>query len=139
MALFILGVRLESPNNKRSKSLWGLSGKKFMPKVWSLLNKRCLAWEYIEQCKMKCCEFSIEFVLHAQKGFKVSRKPCLNLCSLRWLKPNRRRVRKTTPWLSRAPKTGGLGLINSKIAFLKVETEGRSLIRPSKLFHCEMQ
>ena len=136
----MLKGKIGSPYKRRLKSLVGPSGKIFMSKVWRLLNRRSLAWEYIEQCKRKCWEFSMEFVLHGQKGSNVSRNPCLNLCSLRWLKPSRSRLRKTTPLLSLAPKTEeGLGLRNSKIAFLKVDTEGRSLIRLSRIFHWAIQ
>ena len=64
------------------------------------------------------------------------KKLCLNLCSLKWLRPTRRRVRKISPlgWLT---LTTSLlrGLVKFKIFFLKAEYEGELRISESNLLH----
>ena len=40
---------------------------------------------------------SSTFKLQLHKGFKVSRRPCLNLCSFKWMKRRRNLVRHLTP------------------------------------------
>ena len=44
------------------------------------------------QWRKKCIVDSIS-LLHSHKGFKVSWKQCLNLCSWRWLRPRRNLVK----------------------------------------------
>ena len=45
----------------------------------------------------KNCSLSSTSKLQLHKGFKVSRKLCLNLCSFKWLKRRRTLVRYFTP------------------------------------------
>ena len=60
-----------------------------------------------------------------QIGLSVSKKLCLNLCSLKWLRPTCRRVSKISRFGWLTLKTSLLrGLIRFKIFFLKVEYEG---------------
>ena len=46
----------------------------------------CLGMRKLVQWRKKCIVDSIS-LLHSHKGFKVSWKQCLNLCSWRWLGP----------------------------------------------------
>ena len=46
--------------------------------------------------RRKKCSLSSTFKLQLYKGFKVSRKPFLNLCSFRWLKRRRDVVKYLT-------------------------------------------
>ena len=65
-----------------------------------------------------------------QIGLSVSKKLCLNLCSLKWLRPTRRRVSKISRFGWLTLKTSLLrGLIRFKIFFLKVEYEGELQIK----------
>ena len=66
----------------------------------------------------------------------VYKKLCLNLCSLIWLRPTWRRVKKNSPFGWLTLKTLLLqGLIKFKIFFLKVKYEGELWISESILFH----
>ena len=56
-----------------------------------LLMRVCLCNEKWWQCRKKWKLFST-LKLHEQSGLMQSLKVCLSLWSLRWLKPNRRRV-----------------------------------------------
>ena len=47
--------------------------------------------------RRKKCSLSSTSKLQLHKGFKVSRKPCLNLCSFKWLKRRRNLVKYLTP------------------------------------------
>ena len=69
-------------------------------------------------------------------GFNVPWKLCLNLCSLRWLKPTRRRVNNFKPETSLVPKVlFAVGRIKSKSALRNTEYEGAWQIEVSSLFH----
>ena len=69
-------------------------------------------------------------------GFNVSWKLCLNLCSLRWLKPTRRRVNNFKPETSLVPKVlFAVGRIKPKSAFRNTEYEGAWQNEVSSLFH----
>ena len=55
----------------------------------------------------------------------VSKNLCLNFCSLKWLKPTRRRVIRISPFGWLTLKTSlQWGLIKLKVFFLKVEYKG---------------
>ena len=66
----------------------------------------------------------------------VSKKLCLTLCSIKWLRPTRRWVRKINPfeWLM---LKGSLlrGRTKFETSFLKIEYEGELRISESNLFH----
>ena len=140
IAWFTWLVNFASPYRSILHRSEGFSGKISIPNVWRLSNSMRLSWEKVEQCNRKWSVVSIEFARHIQKGSRISKNPCLNLCSRKWLKPTRSRVSKITPlWLLTRKTEEGLGLRNSKIARLKLEIDGRSLIQLSRIFHCEIQ
>ena len=69
-------------------------------------------------------------------GFNVSWKLCLNLCSLRWLKPTRRRVNNFKRETSLVPKVlFPINWIKSKSVLQNNECEGAWQIHVSSLFH----
>ena len=71
-----------------------------------------------------------------QIGLRVSKKLCLNLCSLKLLRPTRRRVTTMIPFGWITLKTSLLrGLIKFRMSFLKIENEGELGITESNLFH----
>ena len=70
--------------------------------------------------RRKKCSLSSASKLQLRKGFKVSRKPCLNLCSFRWLKRRRNLVRYLIPSGSLTLNIDLLlGLIKERSLFLK--------------------
>ena len=71
-----------------------------------------------------------------QTGFKQSRKLCLNLWSLRWLKPNLSLVISFVPiglWQLKVQL--GVGCMNCKMLFLKRARLSELLTLLSRLFH----
>ena len=71
-----------------------------------------------------------------QIGFKQSRKLCLNLWSLRWLKPNLSLVISFIPiGLWQLKVLLGVGRMNCKMLFLKKARLSELLILLSRLFH----
>ena len=63
-------------------------------------------------------------------------KIMFSLCSLRWLKPTRRRVNNFKPETSLVPKVlFAVGRIKSKSALRNTEYEGAWQIEVSSLFH----
>ena len=71
-----------------------------------------------------------------QIGLSESRKPCLNLCSRRWLNPRRSLVRYLIPLvLKQLCVLLGEGLINFKIHFLNMLRLSEFRIDKSRLFH----
>ena len=78
----------------------------------------------------------IEIGLSVSKTLCLNQGVCLNLCSLKWLRTRRRRVRKVnaSAWLTL--KLSSLrGRIKFKIFFLKIQYEGDLRIFESKLFN----
>ena len=71
-----------------------------------------------------------------QIGYKQSRKLCLNLWSLRWLKPNLSLVISFIPvGLWQLKVLFGVGRMNCKMLFLKRARFSELLILLSRLFH----
>ena len=71
-----------------------------------------------------------------QIGLSESRKPCLNLCSRRWLNPRRSLVRYLIPLvLKQLCVLLGEGLINFKINFLNILRRSEFRIDKSRLFY----
>ena len=71
-----------------------------------------------------------------QIGFKQSRKLCLNLWSLRWLKPNLSLVTSFIPiWLWKLKVLLGVGRMNCKMLFLKRAKLSELFILLLRLFH----
>ena len=86
-------------------------------------------------CRKKGTLFST-LKLHKQSGLIQSLKLWLNLWSLRWLKPNRRRVNNFNPvglWIPYVSLH--LGLIKFNILFLNIKNESDDFMILSKLFH----
>ena len=61
-----------------------------------LMNRDLRAFSKLRQRRNKCFLFSTS-KLQLHEGFKVSRKPCLNLCKFKWLKRRRNLVKYLTP------------------------------------------
>ena len=75
-----------------------------------------------------------------QMGFIVSLKPCLNLCSLRWLKPRRNLVNSFISYALKISKILlGKGLINSKSLFFKIIIFSEFLSPRFSLFHSTIE
>ena len=73
------------------------------------------------------------------KGFKNSWKLCLNLCSLKWLKPRRSRVISLIPLgLWQLYTELAVGLIKWRIFFLNVRKLSELQRLGSNLFHSEI-
>ena len=69
-------------------------------------------------------------------GFIVSLKPCLNLCSMRWLKPRRNLVNRFIPYgLQMSKILFGEGLINPKSLFSKILIFSEFITSRLSLFH----
>ena len=94
----------------------------------------CLCNEKWWQCRKKWTLFWT-LKLHEQSGLIQSLKLWLNLWSLRWLKPNRRRVNNFNPvglWIPYVSLH--LGLIKFNILFLTIKYNSDDFILPI-LFH----
>ena len=69
-------------------------------------------------------------------GFILSLKPCLKLCSLRWLQPRRNLVNRFIPYGLQISKIlFGEGLINSKSLFFKMLIFSEFITSRLSLFH----
>ena len=100
-----------------------------------LFMRVCLCNEKWWQCNKKWTLFST-LKLHEQSGLMQSLKLWLNLWSLRWLKPNRRRINNFNPvglWIPYVSLH--LGLIKFNILFLNIKNESDDFMILSKLFH----
>ena len=77
---------------------------KMLSSMFLIFWKRvCLGMRTLVQWRKKCIVDSIS-LLHSHKGFKVSWKQCLNLCSWRWLRPRRNLVKSLISrglWISK--------------------------------------
>ena len=95
----------------------------------------CLGMRKLVQWRKKCIVDSISLP-HSHKGFKVSWKQCLNLCSWRWLRPRRNLAKRLIPkglWISKIL----LAQLRFKFRsfFLKVLRLAQFLMLRSSLFH----
>ena len=104
--------------------------------ILSILCRRfCLSLVDLGQWRKKWFNVSISKP-QVQIGLTVSKRLCLNLCSLKWLKPTWRQLRRISPFGWLTLKTSLLrGLIKIKIFFWKVGYEGELRISESNLFH----
>ena len=91
MRLLSIAKSFESPKRNNSTFKW-LS--KFLK---DLSMKRDLRAFSKLRLRRKNNHLSSTFKLQLHKAFKVSRKPCRNLCSFKWLKRRRNIVRHLTP------------------------------------------
>ena len=99
-----------------------------------LFMRVCLCKENWRQCRKEWTLFST-LKLHYQSGLIQSLKLWLNLWSLRWLKPNRRRVNNFNPvglWIPYVSLH--LGLIKFNSLFLTIKYNSDDFIL-SILFH----
>ena len=86
------------------------------------------AFSKLRQCRKKC-SLSSTSKLQLHKGFKVSRKPCLNLCSFKWLKRRRNLVKYLTPSGSLTLNIDLLlGLIKERKLLLKTTIDSKFCI-----------
>ena len=77
--------------------------------------------------------------LHSHRELRKSRKLCLNLCSFKWLKPNRSLVNSCNPmglWIPNVSTCFGRMKLDK--AFLKAVYDVMLLILMSSLFHSVM-
>ena len=104
--------------------------------ILSILSRRfSLLLVYLGQWRKRWFNVSIS-IPQMRIELTVSKKLCLNLWSLKWLRTTRRRVRKISPFVWLTLRTSLLrGLIKFKIFFLKVEYEGELRISEFDLFH----
>ena len=84
MRLLSIARSFESPKRSNSTFKWL---RKFL-KDELMLNMSMKRYLRVFS-KLKKCLLSSTFKLQLHKGFEVSRKPCLNLCSFKWLKRRR--------------------------------------------------
>ena len=95
-----------------------------------------LILEYSLQRRRKWSVVSV-FTQHLHIGSIVSLKPCLNLCSFKWLQFNLRRVSSLRPLMSWTAKTDfSLGLIKLMIVSLNLFTDTMFRISSLKAHHC---
>ena len=113
-------------------SLWD----KMLSSMFLIFWRRvCLGMRKLVQWRKKCIFDSIS-LLHLHKGFKVSWKQWLNLCSWRWLRPRRNHVKSLIPrglWISKILLAHGRMKFRS--FFLKVLRLAEFLMSRSSLFH----
>ena len=94
-----------------------------------------LTVEYRLQRKRKCSVVSARRP-HLHTGSTVSLKPCLNLCSFKWLKFNLRRVSSLIPLVSCIAKTEfSLCLIKLRIISLNLFTDNMFRISSLSAHH----
>ena len=137
---FTLSARAGLPYNSILHKVEILNGN-IITSMFRRSSKRIVRWsEKLEQCNRKCSVVSMALVRQEQKGSTMSKKPCLNLCSRRWLKPTLSRVSKISPlWFITLNVGEGLGRMNLRMARLKEAIDERFLIWQSSSFHLEIQ
>ena len=94
------------------------------------------AFSKLRQCRKKC-SLSSTSKLQLHKGFKVSRKPCLNLCSFKWLKRRHNLVMYLTP-------SGSLTLniylwIKERSLLLKTTIDSEFCISGASCYHSDRE
>ena len=104
--------------------------------ILSILSRRfCFLLVNLEQWRKKWIHVLISST-QTQIWLSASKKLCLNLCYLKWIRPTRRRMRKISPFGWLTLKTLLLwDLIKFKTILLKVQYEGELRISESNLFH----
>ena len=103
--------------------------------MFDMLMKRYLrAFSKLRQRRKKC-SLSLSSKLQLHKRFKVPRKPCLNLCSFKWLKRRRNLVKYLTPSGSLTLNIDLLlGLMKERSLLLKTAIDSEFCISRRKLF-----
>ena len=104
--------------------------------ILSILRRRfCFLLANLEQWRKKWIHVSISRP-QTQIRLSASKKLCLNLCYLKWIRPTRRRMTKISPFGWLTLKTSLLwDLIKLKTILWKVQYEGELRISESNLFH----
>ena len=104
--------------------------------ILSILSRRfCFLLANLEQWRKKWIHLSISKP-QTQIRLSASKRLCLNLCYLKWIRPTRRRMTKISPFGWLTLKTSLLwDLIKFKTILLKVQYEGELRISESNLFH----
>ena len=114
-------------------SLWD----KMLSSMFLIFWKRvCLGMRKLVQWRKKCIVDSISLP-HSHKGFKVSWKQCLNLCSWRWLRPRRNLVKSLISrglWISKILLAQG----RIRSFFLNVLRLDEFLMLRSSWFHSDI-
>ena len=107
-----------------------------MTQQYILSRSSVLLLEYKLQRKRKWSVFSVS-TPHLHIGSTVSLKPCLNLCSFKWLKFNLRCVSSLRPLVSCIAKTEfSLDLIKLMIVSLNLFTDTMFRISALSAHHC---
>ena len=90
--------------------------------------------------RRKKCSLSSTSKLQLHKGFKASRKPCLNLCSFKWLKRIGNLVRYLTPSGSLTLNIDILlGLVKERSLFLKTAIDFEFCISAASCDHSDRE
>ena len=90
--------------------------------------------------RRKKCSLSSTSKLQLHKRFRVSRKPCLNLCSFKWLKRRRNLVKYLTPsGLLTLNIDLLLGLIKERSLLLKTTIDSEFCISGESCDHLERE
>ena len=114
-----VSLKEEMLNKSVSEILESLPLKTFSSMLRMLLKKIDILSEKIGQWRRWWTVISMSFP-QQQTGFKQSRKLCLNLWYLRWLKPNLSLVISFIPTgLWQLKVLSGVGRMNCKMLFLK--------------------
>ena len=105
-----------------------------------MLMKRDLrAFSKLKQRRKKC-SLSSNSKLQLHKEFKLSRKPCLNLCSFKWLKQRRNLVTYLTPSGSLTLNIDLLlGLIKGRSLLLKAAIDFEFCISGASCDHSDRE
>ena len=128
MRLLSIAESLKSPKRSNSTFKWLPKSLKVESMLDLSMKRDLRAFSKLRQRRKKC-SLSSTSKLQLHKGFKVSRKPCLNLCSFKWLKRRRNLVRYLTPSGSLALNTNlFLGLIKERSLFLKTAIDSKFCI-----------
>ena len=112
--------------------------KRVSSRSFMLLNNFLLMSKKLQQCRKKWSLVS-GFIPQEHNGFTQSAKLCLNLCSLRWLRPRRKCVRSPIPiglWILCMEFAWGQPIFSNEA--LNKENDIAPLIFSSSLFHSFM-
>ena len=128
-----LGLSYVFPKSKICIKTLLVFSNKLQLKLPKVLRTVLLSLTNWGQWRRKCSVDSTSFPqLHS--GFNISWKPCLNLCSLKWLKPSLSLVIRQIP-LGLWQLDFGDGRMNLRILLLKTKKLSDFLRWGSRLFH----
>ena len=134
----LLSIAGSFESSKRSNSTFKWLGK-FLKDEPMPMKRDLRAYSKLRQRRKKC-SLSSTSKLQLHKGFKVSRKPCLNLCSFKWLKERRNLVKYLTPLGSLTLNIDLLlGLIKERSLFLKATIDSEFCISGGSYDHSDRE